>query len=233
MENSQIKESIKGIVAAVACLIAIYVPSFVLTSAIIIKRAAGFSSPVQMAGVAVPLVTAITLCITLTIMITRGRNWPAIYGFQKAGKKAISLSVALGVIFGLLLRGIAMLADLNESQFPGLSIWQKIIFFGIGAACQEEIIFRGLIQTLIQDRIPAVLRIGAHNLPVAVIITASIFALIHFSLLGQGLSLEFTGIVVSGAFVLGILAGWMRAQYASLVPAIIIHALLNLIDSMI
>ncbi len=89
----------------------------------------------------------------------------------------------------------------------------------LGAAIQEEIIFRGLLQTDLARRFAERLPLLGHSLSWPAIIVAFVFGLLH---------LVVNPITAVAAFVLGLLAGELRDRSGSLVPAIVVHSLFNL-----
>ncbi len=92
------------------------------------------------------------------------------------------------------------------------------LYFVVGAAIQEEIIFRGLLQTTLTRQFPAALSFFGTSLSYASIIVALLFGLIH---------LEVSPITAGAAFVLGLFSGELRHRSGSLLPAILVHAVFN------
>ena len=71
-----------------------------------------------------------------------------------------------------------------ELQLPTVLFrpWMTFLCFVVGAAIQEEIIFRGLLQTTLAQRIPATLSFFGTSLSYASIIVALLFGLIHLKI---------------------------------------------------
>ncbi|HUE65759.1 MAG TPA: CPBP family intramembrane glutamic endopeptidase [Rhizomicrobium sp.] len=93
------------------------------------------------------------------------------------------------------------------------------LYFGLGASIQEEVIFRGLIQSYLERTwSTSVTRLAGRMSP-TVCFTAVLFGVIH---------LDSGPIVVAGALGLGLVAGELRRCSHSLLPAVIVHALFNL-----
>lgn len=90
--------------------------------------------------------------------------------------------------------------------------------FVVGAAIQEEVIFRGLLQTTLAQQIPATLSFFGSSLSCAAIIVALRFGLIH---------LKINPITPAAAFVLGLFSGELRHRSGSLLPAILVHAVFD------
>jgi membrane protease YdiL (CAAX protease family) len=93
------------------------------------------------------------------------------------------------------------------------------LYFGVGASIQEEVIFRGLLQSFLEQRWITLFLVFGASLSPAVLFAATLFGIIH---LGSG------PIVLAGAIVLGLVAGELRRRSGSLLPAVIVHALFNL-----
>jgi membrane protease YdiL (CAAX protease family) len=96
------------------------------------------------------------------------------------------------------------------------------LYFIIGSPIQEEIIFRGLIQSMLERQWVIAFSVFGGSLSGAVAFTAVLFGIIH---LGAGLA------VTIGAIVLGLVAGELRRRSASLLPAIVVHVLFNATDA--
>jgi membrane protease YdiL (CAAX protease family) len=163
--------------------------------------------------VAIALIIAISLLAALAIiywLVRRGTSFAA-FGFSLSSVRWLVFAVGLGLPLGL---GAAWLAAAFPSAAPievtALLPWQQVLFFVIAAPLQEEVIFRGLVQSVLQARWP-----GA----IAVVCTAVLFAIVH---IGSGLA------TVAGALVLSALAGELRRRSGSLLPAIAVHSLFNI-----
>lgn len=100
-----------------------------------------------------------------------------------------------------------------------LPLWILTLYFGLAAPIQEEIIFRGLLQSFLEQRWVTPGRVLGVPTSPAVLVAATLFGLVHF---------DGGPAVAACALVLGLLAGELRRRSGSLVPAIIAHALFNL-----
>lgn len=114
---------------------------------------------------------------------------------------------------------------LNHVHEPGpiadLSVkpWLVALYFVVGAPMQEEVIFRGLLQTTLATGITPPTAPSPKYGVVASFLVALLFGCIHL-IVGR-----YTAVA---ALVLGANAGEFRRRSGSLVPAIICHAFLNL-----
>ena len=214
-----------------ALLLAVYVPAFALVSTFIMLRAGAVDDASTLVGAAIPLVIAISLGISLLLIAVRGGGQFRSFGFRGVGTRTLLLSLGLGLGFGVLLHWLATLLNVQQSRFPGFAAWQLIAFFWLAAPVQEEIIFRGLLQSTLQGGIPSLISIGSRKLSVAALVSAIAFALVHLALFGMGATSGATALVVFGALVLGVAAGQMRWSTGSLVPGIVMHALFNIVGS--
>src|SRR5262249_52939981 len=99
-----------------------------------------------------------------------------------------------------------------------LQTWLAVLYFGLAAPIQEEVIFRGLLQTtLSNDLATKNLSVSVRNaVPVALV--ALLFAVIH---------LKVGPLTAFFALILGILAGELRRRSGSLIPAILTHSIFN------
>ncbi len=227
------RPAIYSLLQAILALVAVYLPTFLITSLLIASGVFGRLSKPQVQLVSVPMVIIVSLGIALAIMAflarRRGQNF-ADYGLRPVFWRKLIIAAGLGVMFGSALYGLHKLLPLGASPDLGsLSCWQVILFFWIGAPVQEETIFRGLIQTVAQARYARQLQLGRLKLPVSALISASLFALVHTATLSLGASLGNALFIVGGALLLGLVAGWLRAWTGSLLPGMVVHALFNII----
>ena len=81
----------------------------------------------------------------------------------------------------------------------------------------EEMLFRGVLETPLL----------AWGIWTATVISAILFALVHIAPF-KGSSPKFMAIILFSAFVLGFLAGYLRAISGSLLPAYVVHMTFNL-----
>jgi uncharacterized protein len=116
---------------------------------------------------------------------------------------------------------VIVAARLSHASTPfrmdAFPLWQIVLLFWVAASIQEELIFRGLLQSVV-----ARVLCTRSSFPLAAILVAVLFGAIHAPM---GL------VTVLLAFLLGLVAGYLRAQSRSLLPAIIVHALFNIAGS--
>lgn len=195
---------------ALGLFVAVYGPAFAAVS-LIRPSAQG----------AVPLIIAISLAIALVLIFTLARRTAGVseFGLSIPKLRYIGLAVLLGLPLafaaGWLGRLFPAKGPIDTSGFP---LWMLWLYFGVGASIHEEVIFRGLLQSFLEQRWMTTFVVFRASLSAAVLFTATLFGIIH---LGSG------PIVITGAIVLGLVAGELRRRSGSLVPAVIVHALFN------
>lgn len=90
--------------------------------------------------------------------------------------------------------------------------------WGFAGVFVEELIFRGVVQTRLSERL---------STPVAIVVSAALFLAIHV----PGwiiLALPTDAAVVASVFLLGLICGWIRWRVGSLWPAVAAHWANNL-----
>ncbi|MBY0421545.1 MAG: CPBP family intramembrane metalloprotease [Parvularculaceae bacterium] len=198
---------LKGLVLALLLFIAIYAMAFgaVMT----------LQPPLALAIPAVMAITA-TLALGAVLLLPDGGVVRlTVYGLRTPSAPWLAAGCLAGVIGG----GAAAAMSLafpspSPIDLGALAPWMIFLFFCVLAPVQEELIFRGLLQSLLMRRAPVS---GAGALfPVVAI--ATLFGLIHF---------DSGPATVAGAFGLGLIAGELRRRSGSIVPGIVAHALFN------
>jgi len=169
---------------------------------------------------AVPVIIVISLAVAiLLIEVVSGTGGLAQFGFRFCHYRYIAAAIVFGVPIAWALTILVNRLSLGSPP-PEVSFrpWMTFLYFVVGAAIQEEIIFRGLLQTTLARQFPATLSFFGTSLSYAAIIVALLFGLIH---------LEVNPITAGAAFVLGLFSGELRHRSGSLLPAILVHAVFN------
>jgi membrane protease YdiL (CAAX protease family) len=198
----------------IGLFVAVYVPAFVTT---------GLVRP--RIEIAIPLVIGITFSVALILMCLLVRRPAGIaeFGFSIPNSRYVAIASTLGLTLGL---AVTWLSHLMPSKPPfdvsGFAPWMITLYFVIGSPIQEEIIFRGLIQSMLERRWMITFSVFGGSLSGAVAFTAALFGIIH---------LEAGVVVATGAIVLGLVAGELKRRSGSLLPAVIVHALFNAADA--
>ncbi|MGH8093705.1 MAG: CPBP family intramembrane glutamic endopeptidase [Chthoniobacterales bacterium] len=207
--------TLRAIGLGIGLFAAVYVPAFV-TTALIRPRI----------EIAIPLIIGISASLALILMFLL-RERPvgmAEFGVSIPNSRYLVIAGVFGLTLGL---AVTWLVRCLPSKAPfdvsGFAPWMIGLYFVIGSPIQEEIIFRGLIQSMLERRWMTPLSLFGGSLSGAVAFTATLFGIIH---------LEAGPFVALGAIVLGVVAGELRRRSGSLLPAIIIHTLFNAADAL-
>ena len=204
----------KAMGLGVALFVAVYVPAFIAT-ALVLPRI----------ELAIALIIAISLLIAILLifLFARARSGFAEFGFRTPSSRYVGIAFALGLTLGLV---PTFLNHLFPSKPPfdasGFVPWKIGLYFIVGASVQEEVVFRGLIQSMVEDRWAASFRVCGISISGAVAFTAALFGVVH---LGVGVA------VALGAVMAGLVAGELRRRSDSLLPAIVAHALFNCVSA--
>ena len=170
---------------------------------------------------AVPVIIAVSSAIAILLIgvVSRRAGGFAQSGFRFCHYRYIAAAIVFGVPIAW---GLTILVNHLGSDPPRSEVsfgpWMTFLYFVVGAAIQEEIIFRGLLQTTLARQYPATLSFFGTSLSYAAIIVALLFGLIH---------LKINPITAAAAFVLGLFSGELRHRSGSLLPAILVHAVFN------
>src|SRR5215467_10780410 len=195
-----------------ALFVAVYVPAFIATALV---------RPRIELAIALIIAISLLIAILLIFLFARAGRGFAEFGFCIPSSRYVGIAFALGLTLGLV---AAFLNHLFPSKPPfdvsGFVPWKIGLYFIVGASVQEEVIFRGLIQSMVEERWAA--SICSTSISVAVAFTAALFGLIH---------LEVGVAVAVGAVMLGLVAGELRRRSGSLLPAIVVHSLFNCVDA--
>jgi membrane protease YdiL (CAAX protease family) len=197
-----------------ALFVAVYVPAFIATALI---------RPRIELAIALIIAISLLIAIFLIFLFARTRRGFAVFGFRIPSSRYVVIAFALGLALGFV---TAFLNHLLPSKPPydvsGFVPWKIGLYFIVGASVQEEVIFRGLIQSMVEDRWAASFRVCGISISGAVAFTAALFGVAH---LGVGVA------VALGAVILGLVAGELRRRSDSLLPAIVAHALFNCVSA--
>lgn len=216
-----------------AMLVAVYLPTFVLVSAIVVSVTSGADGKPPALEAAIPLIIGVSLGMALILMATVGGRRFRSFGFRLAEARVLWWSLCLGLAVSGLLHWLAMLMGVQETAMAGLAAWQVILFFWVAAPVQEEVIFRGLLQGTLQQGFPGFIPVARWRFSVAAVVSAVAFALVHLALFTVGASSGTAVFAVVSALILGLLAGQLRWKSGSLVPCFVIHALFNITGSIV
>lgn len=198
----------KGLSLLILLFLAVYVPVFAVAGAI-------RHSPELLVPVVIILSLGIAICL-IAFFIRCGRMSVAEFGLRFCTSVYVVVALAVGLPLALAATYFSIHAH-EAGPLAGLSVSPaiSIIYFGIGAPIQEEVIFRGLLQSVLA-RSFTLYEVSVHSSP---LIVAVLFGASH---------LVVGPVTAVAALLLGIVGGELRLRSASLLPAVIVHALFNL-----
>jgi membrane protease YdiL (CAAX protease family) len=204
--------AIRAIGLTLLLFLAVYAPASAIAAILRLQLA-----------VAVPFVMLFTLlaaCLLIRLLASRGQERAADYGFSVPAPRYVVSAVIVSAPIGFI---IALLLSYAHEAGPlaGLKLSPSLIalYFVVGAPAQEEVIFRGLLQTTLANRAA---------LPPSPRATSGVAALLLVALLFGAIHLVVGPYTAVAAFLLGAIAGEFRRRSGSLIPPVICHAFFNL-----
>lgn len=111
--------------------------------------------------------------------------------------------------------------------FQTMHSLQIMIFVVIWASIAEEMLTRGLLQTLLEPVRKWGIPFLKTRLSMPVLISGIVFGFLHFGLVKTGASPLFVAQIIISTTVLGWCAGYYREKYNSIGIAVLIHAGFN------
>jgi len=177
------------------------------------------------------MLMAALLCIAL---LGHGRFRE--FGFKApAGSRYVQAALLFGVLFGIVMTvsdyGHNIIAHLPPENLvlSSTNLAGSLTFSGLYAGTVEEILFRGLLMTLLMQRMSGRLRLGCFDVHVAGVIVAALFSLAHLASFWTE-SFRVAASQQAYAFVWGVIYAYWREKSGSLLPSIIGHNLGNLVE---
>jgi membrane protease YdiL (CAAX protease family) len=193
-------------------LLAVYVPAFAVF--------AGFRLPLDMEVPVVMVVTLALACFLIGVFARRYGLHLADFGFRLPPRRYLLYSLAFAAPLGAVVAWV--LSRFSEpGPLGGLHLAPGLVYlyFVVGAPIQEEVIFRGLLQTTLAKNIASVPELDAASGTAASLAIAAVFGTIHLAV---------GPLTALGALVLGVLAGELRRRSGSLFPGVVCHLVFNL-----
>ena len=203
---------VKALVWLFLLFLGVYLPSFILI---------GILRPSGAGTVLLIIVTSLLVALLIMAIFLKRHSWNVKnFGLVFAAKKHLVWAFVSGGILGLIVAILQRVFGIQGAQtFETFAFWQIILLFWIGASIQEEMIFRGLIQSVVAKTLADSGSLSWGPVSAAAVFVAVLFALIHIPM----------GIFTAGAaLVAGLLAGQLRARSGSVLPAVIVHAMFNI-----
>jgi ABC-2 type transport system permease protein/sodium transport system permease protein len=205
--------------AAMFCLAAMFPTFYVLANTL--GRSAEFSIERQTIVRAI-ITAAIFGGIPATLALVGRVNWASGLGIRKAGVLSYLAAAILGISLwpaahelALACQGFAinpeLLKKINElvAPFQTMPLWLVLVSFALVPAVFEEFCFRGFLFGAIRQRLSGIWTI---------VITATLFGFFH--------EVTTPGKLMPSA-ALGLALSWVRLRTGSILPGIVMHAVLN------
>ncbi|KPK72472.1 hypothetical protein AMJ87_04720 [candidate division WOR_3 bacterium SM23_60] len=203
---------VKALVWMFLLFVGVYLPAFILIG---VLRPTG-AGTVLLIMITSFLVASLMIAIFMIRYGWHGKD----FGLVAAGGKYLIWAFVLGGILGLIVAVLQRIMGIQGPRtFESFALWQIVLLFWIGASIQEEIIFRSLIQSVAGRTLSSNATLTWGPLSAAAVIVAVLFAVIHIPM----------GVFTAcAALVAGLLVGELRTRSGSILPAIIVHAMLNI-----
>lgn len=176
---------------------------------------------------------ALTHLLMLSLSIAYFLIFPRV-GFRRFGLtiaipnwvlKAFAASFAIGILVNLVLPDFKML--------EGYSPLAIVLLVWIWASTCEEVLCRGLLQSLLAGIFEQTKETPPQRVSAPVALAALFFALMHLPVIMLGVPSGAVVVLIIAAFALGLIAGYVREQTGSLIPAIVVHSLFNISGSVV
>lgn len=189
-----------------------------------------FSDVISVEVIKVPFSSiALQFVFTITAILLLAKGKLSKYGFrlpQKISVRIIILWVFLFFIFGYF---ISLFFE-GKHPIEETGLVAKIFLGLIIAPILEELVFRGLIQSYLTRFKHIGIKILKCFFSYPLIFAALLFSFAHLPMIIRDINadLMFSIISLTYIFGVGVLIGYAREKTDSLIPAVIIHFLINL-----
>lgn len=178
------------------------------------------------------------LIISLLLISLFSRGKVATYGLRPVKVSAMKKPVLLSIIVSFVIISISMVLSMksmqsgvsSESMMAPRGILKPILSVWVMASISEEVFFRGLLQGFLSPLKQYGFTFIKIHVSVPVTICAVWFGLGHFGLLRVMNVDVVIGIVIS-AMALGFIAGYYFEKTGSIIPAIAVHMVFNIVGT--
>jgi membrane protease YdiL (CAAX protease family) len=171
------------------------------------------------------------LILSIILILVSSKGNLKIYGFKKVRFKAFINPILIILIYSFVISLIQYYAKIHrgsssmEAQ-PVLLLILVLFFIG---PITEELLFRGYLQTGLNDLKQKGVYLFNLFFSVPVIIGALLFALFHLFNI-QNNNYIFVLFTVMDCFFFGLISGYYREKTESIYPSIVIHSLANILS---
>jgi membrane protease YdiL (CAAX protease family) len=215
----------------IAISMAIYAVSFLVMMTIVRKRKSIAKITLANPWMSSVIVSPVVLCLSLLGIFLLSMGMLPLWGFQIPPLELILLLSTIGLFTAIVVVLISEhLSPTPEKMNPPSDKRGQIFFFVIIvllASIGEEVLFRGLLQNIIDNSVLIAMDLGWFSISSGAIVSAIIFGIVHIAPARQmGSSVP---ILVVSAALLGLLAGIFLTVSGSLILPIIAHIEFNLV----
>jgi membrane protease YdiL (CAAX protease family) len=181
-----------------------------------------------------PLIHVYLLLLCVIVAVLLGDWRLTILGLRSSSMKFLVQASLAGLAVGSLSSTVSLAMRVREPTFfRSLSVPQVIVFVWLLASLAEEVLTRGLLQGMMSAWAGRPVNLFFVRLHAPVIVSAAFFGAMHLPLLGMGADRAAVAIIVTSAFVLGLIAGQFRHRTGSLWPAMAAHSCANVAGTLL
>lgn len=171
------------------------------------------------------ILTAYSFLVILAL--SKGRL--PLYGFRWPRKIKWLPLVVWGLGLGFSFGAVGTILKIDQGLFLAERTFLQLVIIGwVCASLSEEILVRGLVQGYLDPLQIYGVAIFGLRISLPVFVAAFLFGLMHLVIFLSGASVLFVMYVVILAFTSGLISGYYRDKTTSLVPAIVVHFLVNM-----
>jgi membrane protease YdiL (CAAX protease family) len=177
------------------------------------------------------------LIVSLVFIYTLSSGNVESFGFHSVSPRVLPKAILAGVVTVIaasIIPGIVIVlitgpeaAREGMGPLKGVTPLQFFTSIFVLASIAEEVLFRGLIQSVLAPLATRGIRLPRVHLSVPVILAGVAFGLSHLILIGNTPGLMVAQIVFA-ATILGFVAGYYREKTGSIIPAIVVHMVFNI-----
>lgn len=178
------------------------------------------------------LVVTLLISVGLLALLSRGRL--SAYGFRVPGEFSLPRLAILSVaVAGVTFFAMRLASGSGGGGIAPRSMLYHVAFSWLLASVAEEVLSRGLVQGILAPLGSRGLTVRGVRLSLPVIGAAAFFGATHLIMGSSGIRISTVAVVIPGAFVLGLVAGYYRESTGSLVPAVLAHLLANMTGTLL
>ncbi|MGD9396632.1 MAG: CPBP family intramembrane metalloprotease [Candidatus Thorarchaeota archaeon] len=177
------------------------------------------------------IVSPLVLCFSLLVIFILSSGMLPFWGFQLPPLEIVGLLSIIGLIMGIfVVLASESFSPTPEKMSPPSDTRGRIFFFiaiVLLASISEEVLFRGFVQNIIDNTLLLAIDFGWFSISSGAIVSALLFGIVHIAPARQ--TAASVPVLVSSAFILGLIAGIFLTLSGSLLLSIVVHIEFNLI----